>query len=106
MSTERELEKTIYKKLSVAFDEWLKDDFTHWTCEVDAAYQGFIAAFERFSQPAGTVAVPVELLEETLEWMGRDCYFDHHGYCQAHGLQARNDCFAGKLRKLLEGECK
>ncbi|MBR9878640.1 MAG: hypothetical protein GYB17_03900 [Gammaproteobacteria bacterium] len=35
-----------HKRMCEAFDEWSQDDSTHWISEQDAAYQGFMAAWE------------------------------------------------------------
>lgn len=52
-------------------------------------------------QKENLVMVPIEVIEDTLHYVGKECYFDHHGYCQAHGLQEKEDCFAGKLNTAL-----
>jgi|SRR5690554_1874915 len=31
----------------IAFDEWAKDPFTHWTCDEDAAYQAWCEQQEK-----------------------------------------------------------
>lgn len=47
------------------------------------------------------VTIPSELAEDILHFVGRDCHYDHHGYCQAHGLQPKGQCFAERLRDTL-----
>ncbi len=31
------------------------------------------------------------------------CYYDHHGYCQAHGLQLKGECYMELARAALRG---
>jgi hypothetical protein len=45
--------------------------------------------------------VPVSLLKEIVEIQG-ECHFDHHGYCQAHNLQTKDDCWVARLNKIIE----
>lgn len=47
-----------------------------------------------------TVNVPEELIERILDMQGT-CRHDHHGYCQEHNLEAREDCWVYQLRELL-----
>jgi len=34
-----------------------------------------------------------ELFEEVVDYVDEKCWYDHHGYCQAHGLQPKGECF-------------
>jgi hypothetical protein len=47
------------------------------------------------------VLVPRDALNDLSEYLEDDCRFDHHGYCQAHSLQEKDDCFMGKIRKAM-----
>ena len=33
---------------------------------------------------------------------GDDCYFDHHGYCQAHGWMDESECPHSRAKKWLK----
>ena len=45
----------------------------------------------------------MELLQEYIS--GEDCWFDHHGYCQAHGLTSGVDglCGIGRMANIEPG---
>ena len=45
------------------------------------------------------VLVPRDALEAALAYLGEECWQDHHGYCQEHGLQ--EECFVKDFRKAL-----
>ena len=53
------------------------------------------AKAERLS---GLLAFAVEMTGEP------DCYPDHHGYCQAHNLQPRGECWVELANKELKGQ--
>lgn len=44
----------------------------------------------------------VDLADWTLAYLEDDCRFDHHGYCQAHGL-TEAPCPVGECRRFLDG---
>ena len=37
---------------------------------------------------------------DSLSFFGQDCYYDHHGYCQAHWLS--EDCPVSDAMKIVE----
>ena len=41
-----------------------------------------------------------DILEVVVEVNDEDCYYDHHGYCQAHNLE--EDCHIARSKKWLE----
>ena len=45
------------------------------------------------------------LLDFAVEMTGEpDCWYDHHGYCQAHNLQPKGECWVELSRAALAGE--
>ena len=40
------------------------------------------------------------IIEVVVEVKDDDCYYDHHGYCQAHNLE--EDCHVARAKKWLE----
>lgn len=44
----------------------------------------------------------IETLEELVDYLGEDCRYDHHGLCQEHGLQEREDCMVYKAVQILK----
>lgn len=38
------------------------------------------------------IEVAKEILREIVDHMGEECRHDHHGYCQEHALQDRDNC--------------
>lgn len=56
------------------------------------------------AQSADTVVVPRNLLESLVQ--DEDCWFDHHGGCQAHGylsLEPGEVCPQEQVKQLLRG---
>lgn len=53
------------------------------------------------SSNKNTLEVPTELVQEILELQGAECRYDHHGYCQEHNLQMKDECWVYRLNKLL-----
>lgn len=41
-----------------------------------------------------------EIGKEVIDFLGDECYHDHHGNCQAHALQ--DDCFVPRLKAALD----
>jgi len=48
---------------------------------------------------AKTITVDLETIKDTLNYVGEECRFDHHGYCQEHSLQEKEHCFVRKLKE-------
>lgn len=47
-----------------------------------------------------------DLLNEWLELHDSPCRFDHHGYCQEHFLQDKDECIVQKTKKYLHNKEK
>ena len=45
---------------------------------------------------------PNELLKEWLEMHNEPCWYDHHGYCQAHFLDMGENCIVARTKKYLD----
>lgn len=43
-----------------------------------------------------------DLLKEWLELHDTECRFDHHGYCQEHFLEDKEDCIVAKTRNFID----
>lgn len=42
----------------------------------------------------------VDIAAPVMNWLAEDeCYFDHHGYCQAHGPMEDGKCLVGVWRE-------
>ena len=53
-----------------------------------------IASLEaQLEEARGIIEVVVEVKDD-------DCYYDHHGYCQAHNLE--KDCHVAKAKNFIE----
>lgn len=53
-----------------------------------------IASLEtQLEEARGIIEVVVEVKDD-------DCYYDHHGYCQAHNLE--EDCHVAKAKNFIE----
>lgn len=46
----------------------------------------------------------IDLLKEWLEAHNDKCWYDHHGYCQAHFLQPKGECIVERTRNYLNVE--
>lgn len=47
------------------------------------------------------IQIPKQLIAEILHMQGDKCRYDHHGYCQAHNLQMKEECWVYRLKNLL-----
>lgn len=57
---------------------------------------------ERAEKAEAEVARLLELLIFAVEMTGEpECYYDHHGYCQAHNLQPKGECWVELARAAL-----
>jgi len=44
----------------------------------------------------------VELLETAIDMTGEpNCWYDHHGYCQAHNLEPKGECWVEQSKALI-----
>ena len=53
---------------------------------------------------AGRRGIAEHLLKEWLEVHDDPCYYDHHGYCQAHFLEEKGECIVERTRNFLESK--
>ena len=53
---------------------------------------------------AGRRGTAEYLLKEWLDVHDEPCYYDHHGYCQAHFLQEKGECIVELTRNFLKEE--
>lgn len=49
--------------------------------------------------------VPIELIKDIIRLHG-NCRYDHHGYCQEHNLQMKDECWVYKLEEILRKDCR
>ncbi|CBV41997.1 hypothetical protein [Halomonas elongata] len=71
--------KQDHERMCAAFDEWVKDENTHWLSEHDAAYQGFMAAWEMRSDEMAGLRETARLAERFARAKGR--YHSEHSSC-------------------------
>lgn len=41
-----------------------------------------------------------DLINEFIDYLGDECRFDHHGYCQEHRLEKFDECFVARAKKI------
>lgn len=63
----------------------------------------FDSLLETALSNAGDLGVAKYLLKEWLDVHDDPCYYDHHGYCQAHFLQDKEECIVMKTKNFLKG---
>lgn len=56
------------ERMSAAFDAWIIDDMTHWISEQDAAFQGFMAAWEMRGGELDALAAHADRLKSALNY--------------------------------------
>lgn len=60
---------------------------------------------ERALRAEARVKVLSALLTRAIENTGEpDCWYDHHGYCQAHNLEPKGECWVEQSKAAIEGE--
>jgi hypothetical protein len=73
-----------------------QDRAANWEC----AYNGVRIELRDAREK---VAALVAIGERILETEGDDpCWADHHGYCQAHGLEPVEDCWVKRLHEAVQ----
>ena len=69
---------------------WLRDLGDHASFEPHMHH----TAADRIEELEAKLAKAVGLLSRAIDLTGEPhCYYDHHGYCQAHNLDPRGECW-------------
>jgi len=63
----------------------------------------FDSLLDKALDQAGSLGVAKDLLEAWAEIHDTPCRFDHHGYCQEHYLEDRDDCIVKRTKDFING---